>query len=227
MEGEMTDEKTTEVKNGNENMKKSVKIFNWIAAIIIAVPVLGFMAFMIYASQPEAKLSPECLVSDKLRVQIGDRVFAFPREIVFSIAGNDYEYVSTDHYATGSEICQRKDAPAIKTNGVSIDVIPLACSDEKDCGGKRIKVGLKIHDGESSSNLGAARCLTAIESTNPLYIYGGICRMMFNDKGLDYWIQFRNGEKVYPAENIDNTEKMVIQEVEEMEITNKISSNKE
>jgi len=233
----MTEEKTT------ETTRRKLPLLRIVIGIIITIPlaaIAGVWLFFMYLQwdidRIRNSVDPACLASATLRVQIADRVFAFPRKDVFSIAGNNYTHNSIDSHATGSEICQRKDAPAIKANGVSIDVIPLACSDEKDCGNKKITVRLSIeYNNGKSPNPSIARyraelpkrCLPVAEPMNPWHaIYGRTCRMMFNDKGLDYWIQFRNGEKAYPAENIDNTEKMVIQEVEEMEITNKINNQK-
>tara|TARA_B100001123_G_scaffold260886_1_gene290639 strand:+ start:764 stop:1285 length:522 start_codon:yes stop_codon:yes gene_type:complete len=92
---------------------------------------------------------PECFASDKLRVEIGGEKFAFPRNKITTIEGENIPN-TTPGSATGKTMCQKPTDGSLELTSFMVEITPDGCDPKKKsyaaCGGKIIQIILQDMD---------------------------------------------------------------------------------
>lgn len=176
-----------------------------------------------------------CLESDAIRVEIGGEKFAFPRKknikylkggdaLVHSLSGDDVIDSKGDGYhgsASSGEACQKPNDPAWKIKHLNLDVIPIECSDSRDCTKKTIHPDIKdISDSNgfletqhpTNKEQLLKRCRRPKDEKQVWYH----CTYIFKDKNLYFFIKF-DGE-IYPPEQIEKTKDILLKTIRKHQI---------
>ncbi len=171
--------------------------------------------------------APDCLASDTLRVEIGGEQFAFPRKMVRSMRGADVKHVKYDQpTSTGSDACQKPEDRAWNLEYLSLDIYPKPCNDPQECNVKIIYSDITNVSTNSSDQLSEspfphdkqallAKCRPPAQPLSDGHAkYWTACNYVFVDGGMILRIKFRGGADAYPPEDIDETKKLVRQEID-------------
>lgn len=194
-----------------------------------------FLSFFLVIHQSslamgERESDPACLASDTLRVNIGGEQFSFPRTMVRSIRGADVKHVKYDQpTASGNDACQKAADPAWSVDEIALDIKPENCTDDVDCYTRTIFAKIESLDLYKQrmakwSGLESVypntpeelleKCTQPKKPLNDWHEeYWYACDYVFVSDGLHFQIKFTGGGDVYPPEDIDNTMKLVRQEI--------------
>lgn len=173
----------------------------------------------------------KCFISDKLRVQIGEHAFTFPREAIssFTTINPDVEHPDAP------ELCQKSTDSNLKLTSIYLYYPPKACGigDGSDCLRKRIMIQIIPQSGLNFSS----PVIDEYLGVNPLHEskeerltrltqecankeYFGTCRHWIVEDGLV--IRFHYYLETYPIEAIERTVQTILQFIHE----SKVSVNK-
>ncbi|PIR39163.1 MAG: hypothetical protein COV35_01195 [Alphaproteobacteria bacterium CG11_big_fil_rev_8_21_14_0_20_39_49] len=192
--------------------------------ILLILTILITFSMQSHAMSGSPEIDPECFSSDKIRVEIGGEKFAFPRNIVHSISGDDVINIKGDKHrgnATGSKTCQKVGVDYWKLNNLTLKLNPKPCSESQDCNLKEISITIYQSnpelDGkfrkETSKKELLETCKPDPSATSEwIKKYWWTCNYAFftDDKYLVF--KFTGG-KIYPPEDIENTKQLVLDEI--------------
>ncbi len=192
-----------------------------------------FFSFSTHAMGDRPEVDPQCFASDKLRVEIGDEKYEFPRKMVISMRGDnvvDVPYNDGSKSAAGDTACQKPEDNIWKLDSLILHIVPKECTDKKDCNENRIS--LDIHDVKYSKSMGIegsvftnnkeellAKCVPPREPYNEWHRkVWSACDYAFETSQIYMRVRFRGG--IYPPEKIDQTVQLVLKEIQKYEIKN-------
>jgi len=227
----MTEEEAT------ETTRRKLPLLRIVIGIIITIPlaaIAGVWLFFMYLQwdidRIRNSVDPACLASATLRVQIADRVFAFPRKDISQLSNKNIVHNSINESTIlGTEICQYKNDPPIVVERFRLypDIQPIICNEE--C------LKYPKHGGRLFGTVYIKRTKPqqgGKKKTQADYIEDCKIKPYFNT--CKYFIYYKNTGfhfmyylLSFPLEEIDKTEQLVLDYLKTHDITETISSNKE
>lgn len=150
----------------------------------------------------------ECLKTEFIRVQIGDKYFSIPRKDIYLL-----QISAEGELPSAGTFCQRREDAPLKAKEVGFKIVPLPCDSESDCYGKKMHVRLS-----PAAEWDTDRAVLQMRDSLRKYCkpqaaetggeaHGMICRSLFVKDEMVYWIQFRYVP--YPPAHINETERLV------------------
>ena len=204
-------------------MKKSLSIF----AILLSLTACKD------TKSVEGTKQEGCFVSDKLRVKIGETVFAFPRGDIQSMGGPDTQWVGEPVYSKkvkAEKVCQKETSAPLKINylGLKPNIEPTLCLDKCQSysrHGTRLFGSItKVSDLKKYTNhvrLSASDHILECKEKS----YFNTCKHFVEYKDIRFGFQYYL--ESYPLEDIENTEKHILEYLKSHEFISNIISNQE
>lgn len=179
---------------------------------------------------------PTCFASDKLRVKIGERVFAFPRNMVERLEGNalpPYKH-SKDRYTQAQTLCQKTNEAAFILSEIHTSMLRNKCYKKENgiCDSTRVQVAVypgntDLYNKDKISYINEnfiKRCRDTEEISDEFTKrFGDLCQYVFYYKGLIVWIQFKTDAN--PKHKIKQTIKKIKHELDSYDITEETTSH--
>jgi hypothetical protein len=197
------------------------KFFLVILLVVFAAPIHAM------SGKPKVEPDPECFSSDKIRVEIGGKKFAFPREIIRMMKGNKVINTKGKKYkgsASGRKACQKPNDKNWVLTSIGLDLHPEPCpGKQSNCNTNRFST--MIEDLDYRRNRGAVEdvfprtkqelhkeCKAPKKPLSDFHAkVWSSCDFAFEEKKLHIWIKFRGG--IYSPDNIDSTKQLIINEI--------------
>lgn len=195
--------------------------FLFILLVIVAMPI------QVNAMGERPEVDADCFASDKIRVEIGGEKFAFPRDIIRGMKGNDVINIKSENSkgsASGTKACQKTNDKDWILTSIGLDLYPEPCSgNQSKCSAHLFST--MIEDLDSRRERDAVEdvfprtkeelleeCKSPKKSWNDFHSkVWSACNFVFEEKKLHVWIKFRGG--VYLPEKIESTKQLIIDEI--------------
>lgn len=163
-----------------------------------------------------------CLESDKLRVQIGETIFAFPRKDIGDMAGRDVQWEGEPIYSDkvdADDICQKNNDKPMVLEQMGLHIAPLSCFKGKgNC--SKLKGGLRsIKKTNNESPQEIVRKKNIQKCIDDPYF--NTCTHSMPYKNVRFYFQYN--VLSYPTKEIEVTEQIARDYLRKYDITSKES----
>jgi len=213
-----------------------IKILRFILATVLFLFAFLIFIFTIlpsfitksYEQKQIARTTGEyagCNVSNKLRIKIGETIFELPRRNVSGTKGPDVQWEGEPIYSQrldGDDICQKENDPPLIYDQIQYNFIPKKCPRIAMHEGRCTRLsGWLFAIGEPDMSQEERREKSIEECKTDSYFNTCKHSIMYEDTGFyfQYYLQS------YPLEDIENTERMVIEYFKARDITETVKGS--
>ncbi|MGH1376906.1 MAG: hypothetical protein ACRBCK_11230 [Alphaproteobacteria bacterium] len=195
--------------------------------LIIPVGIWGMITLSdVGTKQQQAKLHAEgCFASNKLRVKIGDTVFAFPRSDIKDMAGPDVPWSGEPHHSKKvkpEKVCQKENAVDMSVDNLSLrpNVRPVLCVDKctkySSHGTRLFGSIIRVSDLSNYNNIPILRSDYISKCKNKPYF--NTCKHFVTYRDIRFGFQYYLDS--FPLERIEETEGLILEYLKSHDITN-------
>ncbi len=208
-------------------LKFTVSIILTTLVIIIGILTIPFTSVSLIHEHSEAKKTNPCYTSQSLRVQIGSTIFKLPRRNIINTEGIGTQWEGEPNYSSpkdAEDICQKENDPPLQYNKILYSLNLKNCAEIAQHNGACSTIYghlLTRKDTRNSQDILRKENIQKCKN-DPIFNF---CEHFTNYKNTIFYFQY--GLKNYPLDDIENTERMIIDYFKARDITETVKGDEE